>query len=260
MQTLREFLESLQMRGQYTVSKNEILKNLGISNNSANTILARHAKENLVRHLGTGLYLIIPVEYRSMGAPPPEWYIDNFMNSHNCNYYVGLLSAAAHYGATHQAVQVFQVVCNKIIRPLTIGRTKINFYYSKEINILPKKRVNTHTGYINVSTPEVTAFDLLKFIKQSGHINHVATTLTELAEKIHSNELATVAKHYPPVYSQRLGYILDFLGWEQKSKQLYKFIETLNVRYAPLRSDSPPVGSKNLKWYIIVNEELEPDI
>ena len=66
---------------------------------------------------------------------------------------------------------------------------------------------------------------------------------------------------YPPAYSQRLGYMLDELGYIRKTSLLNEFIQKKSVRYVPLISDWPKEAfQKQDKWHIIVNETLDPDI
>lgn len=45
------------------------------------------------------------------------------------------------------------------------------------------QQLKTPTGYMNVSTHEMTAFDLVRYVKSAGYLNHVATILSELQEK-----------------------------------------------------------------------------
>jgi predicted transcriptional regulator of viral defense system len=261
MKNYKDFIKSIQSKGIYVFSKEEALKEIDTHANSLKVTLARNIKLGSITYLGQHLYLIVPPEYESMGSPPPEWYIDDLMKAHGCHYYVGLLTAAAFHGAAHQAPQVFQVICDKRIPNVRIGESQIQFYYSKSIVDLPQQKRNTPTGYINISTPEVTAFDLIKYMRQSGHINHVATILSELEENIKAQNLKNTAIYYPPAYSQRLGYMLDELGYPDKTHTLNRFIRKISHRYIPLRSDGPK-GSfpKSEKWYVIINEELEPDI
>ena len=83
---------------------------------------------------------------------------------------------------------------------------------------------------MNVSTPEATAFDLIKCMKQSGHINHVATVLLELGEALRAREISKMASFYPPAYTQRLGYMLDELGYTSKTKLLHQVIFKKSTR------------------------------
>ena len=62
-------------------------------------------------------------------------------------------------------------------------------------------------------------------------------------------------------YGQRLGYILDELGFEELTKPLYEVISKKPQIYIPLRSDTDnEITDKNQKWRINVNEALETDI
>ena len=260
MSSLKTFLIDLQSKGRYVFSKEEFSQKFEISDAYAYLALSREAKKESVKSIGKGLYIIIPPEYKAMGAPPPDWYMHELMQKHACHYYAGLLTAATYYGASHQAPQIFQVICNKQLPPAVVGRSKICFYYSKFIKQLPYHTVNTQTGIMHISTPEGTAFDLVKYIKQSGHINHVATVLSELGERIKVKELVKYAQLYPLAYSQRLGYILDFVGWSKKTVHLFSFVTKAKVRFVPLTGNETDTPLKNDKWKLMVDVNLEPDI
>ncbi|EKE10577.1 MAG: hypothetical protein ACD_16C00001G0008 [uncultured bacterium] len=260
MTSYQDFIKTIQRKGLLVFSKENTLHNIDTHEGSLKVTLARNVRLGNIIYLGQGLYSLIPPEYKVMGAPPCEWVIDDLMKAHECHYYAGLLTAAAFYGAAHQAPQIFQIICDKRIPKVLIGKTRIHFYYSKEIATLPFQTKNTPTGTIKISTPEVTAFDLIKYMQQSGHMNHVATVLLELGESLKARELKKVSSYYPLSISQRLGYMLDELGYSHKTSLLNTTINKQTLRYIPLRSDMPPGAfPKNEKWHIIVNEQLEPD-
>ena len=72
-------------------------------------------------------------------------------------------------------------------------------------------------------------------------------------------KLVAVAQKLSLRYSQRLGYLLDFLEYD--TRLLHKFVSSKKLRYVPLRSDGPIENAqKNEKWHIIVNEKVESDI
>jgi predicted transcriptional regulator of viral defense system len=75
-----------------------------------------------------GFFVIVPLEYSVAGAPPPSWFVDDLMNFEKARYYVGLLSAAALYGAAHQQPQEFHIVTDKQLRPTTAGRSRLRFF------------------------------------------------------------------------------------------------------------------------------------
>lgn len=54
------------------------------------------------------------------------------------------------------------------------------------------KERNTESGYLKVSSPVLTASDLVQFEKRSGGITRVATVLNELVEEMDPSEFNTV--------------------------------------------------------------------
>jgi hypothetical protein len=98
-------------------------------------------------------------------------------------------------------------------------------------------------------------------LHQSGHLSNVATILAELAETMDHEKIASAGNQMSIRYSQRLGYILDTLGFEALTKQLHKTVLAKLPTYIPLRSDTDStVMEKNKKWHILVNEALEIDV
>jgi len=73
-----------------------------------------------------------------------------------------------------------------------------------------------------VSTPELTALDLLYYTNSIG-INYTVTILKELAAEIKAAELTKTAKRYQQVAAiQRLGYLLDKEIGDKKFSQCFK--------------------------------------
>jgi len=258
---LIDYIQELRKKGRYIFLKEEAGQALGLTDTAVLNSIHRLAKKGKIAHLKKGLYQIITEEYANSGSLPPEWFIDDLMAHLQVPYYVGLLTAASLHGSSHQAPQIFQVICGKVIPPLTVGSLKIVFYYSKDMASIPIQKIKVPSGYINVSTPEGTAFDLMRYLHQSGHLNHVATVLSELAEVINENKLALVGNQLSVRYGQRLGYILDALGFEELTRPLYEVISKKPQIYILLRSDTDnEITDKNQKWRINVNETLETDI
>lgn len=258
---LRDYIENQRKQGRYLFLKKEASQSLGVSENALQKSISRLSQKGKIGYLKKGLYQIIPVEYESTGSLPPEWVIHALMTHLGIPYYIGLLSAAALHGAAHQAPQIFQVVCQKQIPNLSIGHIKICFYESRDLSVIPTQDMKTPAGYVKVSTPEGTAFDLLRYLHQAGHLNHVATLLNELAETIDNNKLVSIAQNVSLRYSQRLGYLLDYLGYDSLTDSLHQLVSQHNVRYIPLRPGSPTRGAeKNTMWHILINEKVEPDL
>ena len=208
---LLPYIEELRKQGRYLFIKKDALQTLNVSKNALQLSITRLCKKGKLGYIKKGLYQIIPIEYESIGSLPPEWIINDLMIHLGIPYYIGLLSAAALHGAAHQAPQIFQVICQKKIPDLILGKIKIFFYESKDFFTIPTQDLKTPAGYVKVSTPEGTAFDLIRYYHQSGHLNHVATILSELSEVMNPKKLPLIAQKLALCYSQRLGYLLDIL-------------------------------------------------
>jgi predicted transcriptional regulator of viral defense system len=162
-QAVSAFADRLQARGTYTFSKADVRDVLPKSEIAIDNALRRLKKRGRIVTPRRGFYVIVPTEYRSAGSPPPSWFIDDLMRSLGQPYYVGLLSAAAIHGASHQQPMVFQVVTDRPTRQGAAGRSHITFHMSRDVGRTPLSRVQTETGTMAVSTPEATAFDLVRF-------------------------------------------------------------------------------------------------
>lgn len=257
---LGDYLNWLRSRGRYIFTKMEALSALNIGDHAFYMSSGRLIHKNQLRKIVSGLYMIIPPEYSSSKTLPPPWFIHHLMEYLDAQYYVGLLSAAALHGSAHQAPQVFQVITNKKINVLKSKEFQISFHYSKDFNLTETQKIKTPTGYINVSTPERTAFDLIKYMRKSGGMNHVALVINELAEILNDSKIAKIGEHVPRSYSQKLGYLLDALGKFKLTEKLYESLTCkLHYFYFPRRSLAKII-EKNEKWHILANGHLELDI
>jgi len=259
--SLSEYVDYLQSNGNYVFTQETAKRKLRCSNAAIRVAANRLMAKKRIVKLRYTLYLIVPLEYKSAGAPPPSWYIDALMKHHNQPYYVALLSAAALHGAAHQQPQVFQVMTNKPLRFTVIGRAKITFIVKKDIKKCEVVKVKTATGYMNVSTPEVTAFDLVRYARHAGYLSNIATVLTELSEKINSEKLLALAKHEKPIIVQRTGFLLARYAKKNVTQPLLKWLKIQKTHITPLRTDRAYKNSpKDMDWQVLVNEEIEVDI
>ncbi|MBY0281461.1 MAG: type IV toxin-antitoxin system AbiEi family antitoxin [Alphaproteobacteria bacterium] len=259
---LSTYIDLLQARGKYVFEKTEALKALNCTDDAFRSSIKRLSQKQRITSLTQGLYLIIPLEYKNMSSLPPEWYIDTLMKHLGISYYVGLLTAASYHGASHQAPQIYQVIINKSLHSLQVGRSKIQFYKSA---LLEKAKINSFkvpTGTLRLATPEQTAFDLIRYLQASGGINHIATVLSELEESLNADKLVEIATQGMPLScSQRLGYLLEVVGSKALAQPLKKWIKSKKLQYIPLKlSKQRLVLSKDENWKLIINDKVEPDI
>lgn len=263
--TLEDFIVGLQSKGQYFFLREEVMRALSCSKEAFIHAAIRLRLKHRLCNIRAGFWVIVPLEYSSWGVLPANWFIDNLMNYLKTPYYVGLLSAAALYGAAHQQPQQFQVMVSEPIRPIIKGRVYVKFFKNSLVSRVPIKKLQTDTGYMNVSTPEITALDLVKFYRKAGHLSNVATVLSELVEKLDIDEFVKVA--IPSLYEwpilQRLGYLLslDVVGGKVFADHILQLISQQLPRFVPLiTQDSYEDSKKDLNWRIYINEEVELDL
>ncbi len=207
--------------------------------------------------------MIVPGEFDLAGAPPAQWFIHGLMVYLGQPYYVALLTAAAHHGASHQAAQVFQVVTDRPTRPMNAGRIRMEFVMKSGIEGTPTTAVKTPTGYMTMSTPEATALDLVRYFKAAGHLSHVTTVLEELAEELDGEDLVRAAEAggFEMVVVQRLGYLLDRVGAGSVADGLAAVVAGRSPQAVPLRPDRPRKGCPvDGRWRVAVNNEVESDL
>lgn len=266
---LLKHLENLQTNGQYWFIREEVIKSLNLTKIAFKMAAYRLQKAKQICTLGKGFYLIVPLEYKRTGTPPPYWYLDRFMKFLKINYYIGLLTAAAYHGSSHQVSQQFQVMVNY---PVILGKTNrsnLICFTKKNLNMTPTEDLKVATGLVKISTKEATMLDLVQYYKVAGHLGLVATVISELATTTNPKLLSTAAQkgQYEIATIQRLGFLLDQLGFKDKTTELLNWLQLVwqNKQYKKLISLVPKPHTntkfllKDLKWYILINEKIEID-
>lgn len=108
IETLSDWIESREVRGYYTFTKEDIEKQFPSAGKVyIKTSLYRLAAKTKIVSPWRNFYVIMPVEYSLKGVIPPVFYMDQLMSYLGKRYYVALLNAASFYGASHQRVQTF---------------------------------------------------------------------------------------------------------------------------------------------------------
>lgn len=258
---ISDWIDSLQAGGLYYFTLYDASISLGLKRQALSRALTRQVKNGRIVSIYHGFYLIIPIEYKNWGVLPPDWFIADLMAYLEQPYYVGLLSAAEYHGAAHQKPMTFQVVTNKPIRDVQCKRVKIKFFVKKNIDFSLIEQKKSQTGYINVSCPELTATDLLKYQNRAAGLNHIHSVLNELTEKIDAEKLVeAVDSDGCTAYAQRLGWLLDQTEHPEKNLQLLSWIQKKQPGYVKL---DPKLPSKNSScdstWKILLNTQIEED-
>ena len=255
----RRFVENLLGQGRYTFTREEATRKLGRSPAATYMSLYRLVNAGALTMPRSGFYVVVDAQHRSVGALPAEWFIHDLMKDIGRPYYAGLLSAAQIHGAAHHHPQEFQVVIpERAMRPVRSGNVLIRFHGKGPFEQTRTQDVKTPTGFIKVSTPETTAWDLVRYFKAAGGLDNVVTILSELAEKLDAAKLKKCVKaHGELIVAQRMGYLLDRVGRRDLSKGLADW-----VKDAPLRPLDPAASfpaSESRKWRLWINAKLEAE-
>jgi len=259
--SLAVYVNDLQSRGRYTFTRAEAAESMVITDLALEAALRRLKKRGRIASPRRGFYVVVPLEYREAGCPPASWFIQDLMRFLSQPYYVGLLSAAAIHGAAHQQPMVFQVITDRTTRPALAGRVRINFHGSRKVDRVTVTEVQTETGSMRVSTPETTAFDLVRFAAAAGHASNVATVLSELSEKLDPAVLAKLADTYAVPEVQRIGYLLEQLGEHNLAAPLAGWLAKRRYRPIPLLpGKSAGKIAADPKWRVLPNETVEVDL
>lgn len=144
----------------------------------------------------------------------------------------------------------------------------MRFYTNSRLAQVPTTSRNTATGQIRLSTPEATALDLAARPNEAGGLSNVATVVGELAQdgKLHAAEMASAAALYPRAVARRLGWLLDRIAEHVDTSELAAALAETVLEGATRR----PVdlldpsgrrrGTADLRWGVVVNTDVEPDL
>ena len=255
----RQYLEQLVAAGRYHFDSREAQVALGVT--AAKFALQRLAKQGAIASPARGFYVIVPPEYRALGCLPADQFVPALMKLLSLPYYAGLLTAAQYHGAAHQRPQEFQVFLEKKRLPIACGKVRVAFMVRKRLSEVPLQSLNTPRGMLQISTPEATALDLIGYQYHAGGLDQVATVLSELAERIDPEKLAAAAAAAPLPWAQRLGYLLQKVGAQDKAEPLKAYVSAHAHESTVLAPKRPRAKApRDADWKLYVNAQVEPDL
>lgn len=258
---LEEFVTATRARGRHSFSWNDLRQHFDLSGKALKQALFRLKSRKKIAQVRQEFYAIITPEYAQKGMLPVHLFIDDMMKSLGKRYYVGLFSASALHGAAHQQPMEYYVITERpALRDIRNSKLRINFYVKKDWSDADIVNRKTDAGYIRVSSPELTALDLLSY--GNFGISRVYTVLEELAEVFNPQKLTRTAKAYPQTAAvQRLGYLVDKeLGNEKLAVALKKAVKDRALYPVPLLRSRDAGGETDPDWKIIKNTVIERDL
>lgn len=267
--SLKSYIENLQNQGKMSFTASDARSALGINHSAFLAAAERQQRHSKLLKPRNGFYVSVPPLYENWGAPPPIHYIDPLMKHENEPYYVAILKAASVYGASHQAVMEFQVITERRIPKIRAGCNRIKFYNRKSIESVAEgiEERQYKSGTFRVSSPALTALDLVRYPMAAAGLDNIATVLYDLGAQIKSKQLASLSNAFARPVLQCLGFFLDNLGFKTKTNQMYKNLRSrgtipwteFNQRESRTGRLVRDILLRDEKWKVIVRRLPEVD-
>jgi AbiEi antitoxin C-terminal domain len=206
------FIEQCLALGRVAFPLEGLLKETGLSAIAARFQLLRLGNRVTRVSPRQPFFLIVNPEHRAVGSPPVAWWLNDYFTWLGQPYYLALQSAASAFGSNPQALQVTQVMTKIAHRPLEIGRIRVQFFVKRTVEQTPTQPLANAFAPLQVSTPEATVFDLIRYAPRIGGIGRAADTIAPLLPLIRPIELRRVLKiEDVSATAQRLGFVLEKL-------------------------------------------------
>ena len=262
--SLNDWVKEQEQRGITTFSFQQIRCVFAErSEKTLRTDINRLISSKRIQNVYKGFYVIIPTQYRLKGVVPPTYYINELMEYIGKPYYVGLLSAAAIYGASHQRAMVTQIVTIGPRSRTSNKNSLLDWNYRQQIPSELIESRNAEMGRINYSSAELTTVDIVQFASNIGGYQRAATVLAELVDVIDMSKMEGVLPYTTTTAMQRFGYLLEFVLFEQdKADQLYEMLKKRNGYFnAVMMSSEHPASNdkKSNRWRVNMNINIEID-
>ncbi|MBI4356987.1 MAG: hypothetical protein HY559_03830 [Gammaproteobacteria bacterium] len=254
IRTYHELLEYVQAQGRKTFSLQEVIQIKEGNRNAASLMLQDMVSHKFVKPIAKGFYAIYSSSEKQTESISCHDYIDQLMQHKKVQYYVGLLSAASVYGATHHRPMIYQVVTNQQVRIPKKLLPDIHFFTKKHFPTHCVLKRKGQYGYMNFSTPALTLYDAIKFEKSCGTLYNVILIFKEILPELKLLDVRELVKNSIEVsVIQKFGYLLEKLGQVNLAKY-FKPMAAAAKSYVPLsKYDSNKRFEKNGVWKVIDN-------
>lgn len=233
---LSRLVDARQALGRYTLTHKDFAS-LELSPSAVSASVQRLVLAGRLAKVGyrRGVWLIVPIEYRTMGAPPATWVLDDIMHAIGVPYYLALRSAAEQYGATHYAMQRLQVAVARRLKPMQIGGQRVRFVLNHRLTTVPTNMLAGQVASFRCSTPDATALDLMRFMTISGGLTSVAGALQQMRPRLTVEGLRQALAAMVDVRNtQRLGYLFTQIGYDRGAAVCRAWLAQRSYRIVPL--------------------------
>ena len=254
---VESYVEGFQANGHLTFRASDIVDLVHAPRGVTEALRRLQSAGKVVRiSKKSDFFIIIPPEFRAMGAPPVDWWLGDLMRHLRLSYHVGLMTAAAWHGSSHFALMETQVVTSVNHKPFRVGRTMIRFFASATVVAAPIERRSSQWGTVNVATPATTLVDIAEH--RGFGANRLAMVATDIMPKLDTSGLVAAldASGLIPT-AQRIGYVLESLGADGLAREVEKWIGGLPIRTIPLDPGAPMKSKVASRWRVDENADME---
>jgi hypothetical protein len=249
------YTDDLLAVGRVAFSLTDLVKQTGLSPIAAKRQISRLGVKVARVSPRQPFFLIVAPEHRNMGAPPAIWWLQDYFNWLGRPYYLALQSAAGMHGSNPQALQVTQVMTDRPCREITVGRIRVRFFVKRGIQRTPTQQLARASAPLSLSTPEATAFDLIRYATSIGGIGRAAETIVPLLTAMRTRELKQVLEAgNEPAIAQRLGFVIEAAGAEKLAQVIYDWLPArlARVPLSPLRGEAENIPVVE-RWRVLNN-------
>lgn len=249
------FIDARMGVGRVAFSLEELTKESGLSATAAKFQLLRLRGKVVRVTPRQPFFLIVAPEHRNMGAPPVIWWMQDYFNWLGRPYYLALQSAASVHGSNPQALQVTQVMTDRPLRAIKVGRIHARFFVKRRMERTPTQQPVQAVAPLCISTPEATVFDLVRYATSIGGIERAAETIRPLLPKLRANELKRVLTvEDEPAVAQRLGFIVQSARERTLAQTIYDWLpeKLTEIPLSPLKGDRKRLPLVD-RWQILNN-------
>jgi len=244
--------------GRVTLSLDDLVKETGLSAIAAKRQLSRLRGKVARISPRQPFFLIVSPEHRSMGAPPPHCWLQDYFDWLGRPYYLALQSAASSFGSNPQALQVTQVMTDRPCRTIKVGRIHVRFFVKRGIERTPTQQPAGAVAPLWVSNPEATAYDLIRHATRIGGIERAAETIRPILPLLRARKLKRVLDaESETAVAQRLGFVLEACGHRSLAKVVRDWLpdKLTRVTLAPVegKRDNLPL----VKRWQVLNNSME---
>ena len=247
------FLDQRLALGRVAFPLADLVKATGLSVTAARNQLLR--LKNRVTRVSPRhqFFLIVSPEHSAVGAPPVAWWLHDYFQWLGEPYYLALQSAASSLGSNPQALQVTQVMTRISRRAVEVGRIRIQFFVKRTMELTPTQPLANAFAPLQVSTPEATAFDLIRYAARIGGIGRAAETIAPLLPLMRPAELRRVLKiEDEPATTQRLGFVLEKLRATDLAAAVENWLPA-DLVFVPLVPGVSGAAPEIKRWRILNN-------